>query len=271
MGIKRIRAVSRAVAVLRSLHRKPGQTLATLQQSTGLPKATLERILATLEDEHVVWRAMADGSYRNTLNLQHRSIAYRKNHRLAEIAMPHLEALRKRIIWPSDLAVRNGYGMVLLETTRSRAALGLFRDPIGRRINMLYSAMGRAYLAFCPEEERTMLVRHLLRSDAEGRTRTMDFGERQNSLRKVLASVRQCGYAVRDPQFGRSRKSDTPADHLAAIAVPILSDSGVLGCINIVWPNKFDLENRIADLHLPDLQRTAASLAKAAATRDLGT
>src|SRR5262245_39820634 len=160
MGIKRIRAVSRAIRVLRSLHRKPGQTLADLHVSVQLPKATLERILATLEEEQVIWRAMADGGYRNTLSFQHRGMAYKKNHRLAEIAMPHLEALRQRTIWPSDLAVRHGYGMVLLETTRARAGLGLFRDEIGQRINMPHSAVGRAYLAFCPARERAMLIRH---------------------------------------------------------------------------------------------------------------
>jgi IclR family transcriptional regulator, mhp operon transcriptional activator len=164
MGIKRIRAVSRAIEVLRSLQRSPGQTLADLHKSTRLPKATLERILATLDDEQVVWRAMADGGYRHTLHFQHRDRAYMKNHHLAEIAMPHLEALRKRTIWPSDLAVRHGYAMVLLETTRSRAGLGLFRDQIGQPINMPYSAVGRAYLAFCPERERTMLIRHAFKA-----------------------------------------------------------------------------------------------------------
>jgi IclR family mhp operon transcriptional activator len=263
MGIKRIRAVSRAVRVLRSLHHKPGQTLAELHVSVELPKATLERILATLEGERVVWRAMADGGYRNTLSFQHRSAASMKNHRLAEIAMPHMEALRQRAIWPSDLAVRHGYGMVLLETTRPRAGLGLFRDEIGQQINMPHSAVGRAYLAFCPERERAMLIRHAFKPARK--LPSMTSSERpEAALEKLLSAVRTRGYAVRDPLFGRRDQNDRLADdHLAAIAVPILSKAGVLGCINLVWPKKFDLERRIVGLHLSDLQRTAAALAKA--------
>jgi hypothetical protein len=43
-----------------------------------------------------------------------------------------------------------------------------------------------------------------------------------------------------------------------------LAKEKVLGCINLVWPKKFELEKRIVRLYLGDLQRTATNLSKAA-------
>ena len=74
---------------------------------------------------------------------------------------------RQRLQWPSVLSVPRLDYMETLETNSSRTYFdGLPPRPHGFRVNMLGSASGRAYLAFCPEQElEAVLARLRLKKD----------------------------------------------------------------------------------------------------------
>ena len=59
-----VRSIERAIEVMRELQTLESASLAQLQARTGLPKATLSRILQTLEKTRTVWRAKGDGLWR---------------------------------------------------------------------------------------------------------------------------------------------------------------------------------------------------------------
>ncbi len=269
MGAGTIRVVERAVAVIRALDGTAGLSLAELKACTGLPKATLSRLLATLEAQAVVWRALGDGRYRNRVSFRPITPAQHLHSRLAEAAAPHLEALQRKVVWPSDLTVRHRYWMELVETSRARSGLALNRDRLGHRIDMLLSAVGRAYLAFCPDEEREEILGRL-RAHPEDRVNPGRFN--LSAVRRTLAETRKRSYGTRDPSFGGSAKSIREVDDkLAAIAVPITSARRVLGCINIVWPRRLMREREVARRHLTDLARTAERIARAAEEAGIAT
>lgn len=261
--MKAIRVLQRAAEVLRSLERRPGSSLAELHADTGMPKATLLRLLGTLESEHMVWRAMADGRYRARVSIGRPARADQRHLHIAEAAAPHLTALRRRVVWPSDLTVRKGHYMMLIETSRRESSLAMHSDAIGFRIDMVVTAVGRAYLAFCPEAERERLLAHMrARPGRHPGCAQLD----DPAVRKALAQTRERGYGVRDPRFGGlGWLSDEEDDKLAAIAAPVMSGASVIACINIVWPRRLHTEAEIARRYLGELQRTADSIAKAAA------
>jgi IclR family transcriptional regulator, mhp operon transcriptional activator len=252
-----VRSVKRAMQILRALQDLQRASLAELQRHTSLPKPTLLRLMHTLEAEQAVWRPQGDGLWRPAVLLQPTRILRDEHLRLVEAAMPALEALRERVIWPSDLAVRQGLSMRLLETTRRASGLAVNRDPIGHRIDLLRSAVGRAYLAHCPPAERVSLLRQLQRRPGAPR----DLPERIETL---VAEVLRQGYAVRDPHYGGSDASiDTFDDQLRAIAVPVIARKRVLGCINLVWPRRFAARTDVVARHLRDLQEAARTISEA--------
>lgn len=260
--MKPIRVLQRAASVLRALEAHPGSGLSDLHVDTGIPKPTLLRLLATLENERMVWRAMADGSYRARVSIGRPVLADHKHLHLAGVAAPHLTALRRRVVWPSDLTVRCGCFMKLIETSRRESSLAMHRDSIGFRIDMIVSAVGRSYLAFCPESERESILTRLRRHPESYAHRAL---LEARTMHRVLAQTRARGYGVRDPRFGGlGWISDEDDDQLAAIAVPVIADRKVLACINIVWPRRFNTEGDIARRYLGELQRTAADVATAA-------
>ncbi|VTU41620.1 helix-turn-helix domain-containing protein [Variovorax sp. RA8] len=257
-----VRSVTRAMQVLRVLQRLGKATLADVQRETGLPKATLLRLMRTLEQERAVWRAEGDGLWRPAVEFVPTRILTLQHQQLIAAAMPALEALRALVVWPSDLAVKDGVCMRLLETTRRNSGLAVNRDEIGHTIDLLRSAVGRAYVAHCPSDERVRLARQLgrrLHVGAESVAREMEL---------IRQSVHKKGYAERDSSFGGHDEAiERFDDQLSAIAVPVMHGARVIACINVVWLKRFDARGDVVARHLKQLQGAASNIAANWASR----
>lgn len=256
---KPVRVIARAVAVLRALDGREMRSLAELHAATGLPKPTLLRLLGALEAEQLVWRAMADGRYRSRVAIARAPPIAARHARLAAVAAPHLAKLNERVFWPSDLAVRAGLQITLLETSRRESRFLMHRDPLGTRIDLLLSAAGRAVLAYLPPAERDRLLDALTaRPSARMDRAPVD----RPAVLRMLAQTRSRGYAVRDPSFGGvGLLREERDDKLAAIAVPVLGRGRVIGSLNLVWPRHLQNEATLARRHLPLLREAADAIA----------
>lgn len=263
--MKSIRSLERGLQVLKLMGEQRGYPLHEIHQSSGLPKATLLRILLTLENHGMVWRAMGDGLYRLRRGRVPKTHAEEIIHRIGEVAAIHLEQLQRKVIWPSDLLVYREMGLELVESSRRHSHLGLKNYVLGYRVDLFSSAPGRAYLAFCNARQRQrILAQAARRPPANPRSREVLVGE----LETILAETRRLGYGSRDARFGGSDHDIAEYDdQLDAIGVPVLSGSTVLACMNLVWPRKYRLKDKIVREHLGALQQTAAEIALAA--RDL--
>ncbi|OZA20274.1 MAG: hypothetical protein B7X90_06445 [Novosphingobium sp. 17-62-19] len=61
--VKTVRALERGLDVLIEVQTRKAASLHELHQATGLPKATLLRMLVTLGQKGLVWQRLADGAY----------------------------------------------------------------------------------------------------------------------------------------------------------------------------------------------------------------
>ena len=61
--VKNIRALDRGLEVLGHLQKARTASLHDLHLATALPKATLTRILCTLEGRGLIWQRLADGTF----------------------------------------------------------------------------------------------------------------------------------------------------------------------------------------------------------------
>lgn len=261
--MKTIDTLARGLRVLRILDERRGQSLAELHRATGIPKASLLRVLDTLEEAGFAWRAIGDGRYRRRVAIIQRPELNDELLRIGELAAPYLEALRRKVIWPSDVLVPHRNRMEIVETSRRQSSLNLAVYAIGYRVEMFLSAPGRAYLAFCSETERAAVLAEAAANPPYlARARQVLAGE----LPAILDETRRLGYASRDPLFGGAENAEMGEqdDGIDAIAVPVLHDGKVLASLNLVWPRKYALKARIIREHLADLQATAAAIAAAA-------
>lgn len=258
--VKTIRALERGLDVLQVLQDASAASLHDLHRATGLPKATLTRILLTLEQSGLIWQRIADGAYRPSHTLHERGRHLDDTDHLVEAASPVLERLCRRVNWPSILAVPRLHYMEVIETNYPRAYFHhIVLGPIGFRINMLRSATGRAYLAFCDEPEREAVLERLRASTQPGDA----IAHRGAYVTRVLNETRRRGYGLRDPDFGgdydRPRRDSDDGRH--SLAVPIVVGKSVIGVVNLTWIAKVASVREIVAKHLGHVQEAAADIA----------
>lgn len=255
--VEPVRSLARGLEILRWLQEHQTATLHELHQGLSLPKPTLLRLLATLESSGFVWQGL--GGYHASHTGRAASARLGAKDQLAEVAGPVLDWLMSRVRWPSDLSVRKATYMMLKESSRLRSYFDLHRLPLGFRINMLLSAPGRAYLAFCSEKERLAILSQLRKARDSGYA----LMGTEAAIARMIEDTRRCGYGTRDPRWGGDpvESKDQSDDGLMAIAVPIISGSKVLGCVNIVWIARVLKPAEIVKLHLADLREAANLIA----------
>jgi IclR family mhp operon transcriptional activator len=261
--VKPIQALARGLQVLRLLQELRAASLHDLHLATGLPKSSLIRILYTCHQQGLVWQRLADGAF---LPSHHPSGPVPPGDAgwLAELASPVLERLCATVRWPSVLSVPRLYYMQVVETNSRRAYFDELPDrPVDFRANLLRSASGRAYLAYCPEWERQAVLRRLREREAAGHELAHD----PAAIRRIVSATRRRGYGVRAADFGGdyARPRAEVDDGRSSIAMPVMVDGQVLACVNLTWRCGVMTVRQIADRHLADLRAAVSAIEDRAA------
>lgn len=215
-----VEAVRRALEVLTALNSLSIATVTGLHLKTGLPKPTIVRMLDTLIADGYVARDNMCGGYRVTHRVRQLCSGYDGPARMLEIARPRAVDFTNRIKWPVGLAMLDGDAMSVQLWTGPISPWVHINTLLGNRPSLITSAMGRAYLAFCGEDERERLIQ-MLREKPE-----LNFGpEEEARLRAILAHVREEGYALRAPRTEPRRNT--------TIAMPIRFEGSVLASMTV--------------------------------------
>src|SRR5262245_41907683 len=167
MTSETIRGLERGLQVLDALRSSPTSSLQELHDATRIPKPSLLRILATLSKRGLVYRRLADGRYRFS-DFSGIGRKHDRHDRVAEAAGPVLDRLCHKVLWPSDLMVPAGDHMERRKTTQAYSPCfpnRTQRNRLGQAVGWLLTGVGRAYLAFCSDEERERVLRRLRNSE----------------------------------------------------------------------------------------------------------
>jgi IclR family mhp operon transcriptional activator len=252
--VKSIEALARGIQVLDELRDKSPMSLADLHRTTNINKATLLRILKTLQESGWIYRSLGDSQYRLSYSLQQIKEVQEQSLALAELASPIIKDLQRDLQWPSDIAVRDNLTMKVVESSRPQATFILNREQIGIKPAMLFSAVGRAYLAFCSKEEREEIIKGLKAAGGKEGRLAHDFVWLEQLLRKT----KEQGFAEREANYWGI--SSTDGRRVEAIAVPIIHKDKVIACLTVVWPEGNVETSNIRTLFLPRLQSAAKQI-----------
>ena len=176
---------------------------------------------------------------------------YHSEPRIVEASSAVCEALTQDLKWPVSVAVHDGDAMIVRYSTIPHSPLSFFHSTINMRLSMVTQALGRAYLAFCGPTEQQALIELLARSSSE------PIAGHEAEIRRMLAEVRERGYALRDPRV-RPESS--------TIAVPIFEGPRVVATIGLTWfSSALDVEQAVARFLAP-LKQASADISRALAT-----
>ncbi|CCD91903.1 putative transcriptional regulatory protein, IclR family [Bradyrhizobium sp. ORS 375] len=243
-----VRAFKRGLDVLRAVNRSGGIRAGDVARQLDLPRPTVYRLLETLEELGYVARSASDDRFRVTRHALSLGDGYDPGIVICQAAAPYLAELSRTLVWPVDLSTYENGAMVIQETTHARSPLSIDRSMIGKRLPMLQTSAGRAYLAACPAAERDLIINHLRRIE---NAEDVPFLAPER-LQRMMSETAQRGYAIRDEGEFNPKTS--------SIAVPIVRDDVVFGCISIIWiRSAMTLEEAVTQYAAP-LRDTAAAI-----------
>jgi len=215
-----VNAVCRALHVLKVANEKWIVTVNSIHAETGIPRPTIVRILETLMHEGYVVRDNMCGGYRVTQKVVQLSAGYGGISRVIEIARPLSIGLTRQIKWPIGLGVIDGDAIEIVFWTGTISPVVHTNTVLGKRPDLFKSAMGRAYMAFCDDDERE---RHIARMH---RHMPAEFDADGEALfRQHLKRARNAGYAMRDPRTEPAR--------MTTFGVPLLEKGKVAAVMSV--------------------------------------
>ena len=215
-----IRVVHRALAVLRIMNGQSVWTLQELATESGLPKTTLHRILATLEDEGYV-AASHPTFYRLTGKTLDLSGAVGVSTICADLSEQIVIDMSRRFSWPLSFAVAEFPFMRVIACGMPYSVAHSARHTsAGRRHWMFTSAVGSAYLSSCSEEDVSNILRAAERFNAIS-AKPLPLPS-MDAILEVAEKTRECGYALRLAK---------PSDLNSAVAVPVMAAGKLAGAL----------------------------------------
>ena len=260
--MKTVNALQRGLEVLVAIDSSSAATLTELYRQTGIPKASLQRILKTLrasgwiernELESRYVRSAAPGTSDSQLNWRAQ---------VSSLSAPLRSALQRRIPWPLDIAVRDGSCMLILDAHRPSNGLSVNYRVLGFRPHMLISSLGRCYLAHCPDRERQSIISSLARS-----TRPFDqLAKEPEAIKELIAEGRSLGFATR---MQSAIDTDSP-ENFGALALPIFSGDKLVACLSCSWLPGVTPEAEIVNTYLANLRMTAEAIGRRLASAGVG-
>ncbi len=218
-SMKNVTALERGLEILHLLNLLGPSHVRELHKSSGLPKPTIVRMLATLNGAGYVTQS-DDGCYRVTAKTLALSTGFDAADNLLTVAKPILAEFREEHAWPVDLAIFDRDAMVVIDTSKAPGTLSLNRG-IGSRLPVMPTALGRAYLAFCPENTRRESIEILARSVDPNEALARDPAKRD----AILEKAHRQGYATSDQEFQKSAR---------VISVPLFSGEKLVACVNMI-------------------------------------
>ena len=242
-----MRGVARTLAVIRALNARNGARVTHLSQATGIPRPSLYRILEALCDLGYVRRRGEAERFELTVLVRSLSAGFSDEDWIATSALPAMQALQRKVVWPTDLVTFFDNAMLMRETTRQVSPLTIDRVRIGERLPLLVSATGRAYLAHCEPVEREAILRNLQRSAEPADALARD----RRYVSSVIARARRDGY-------GQQHGEVYP--ETGAIAVPVQYGGRVIACLNITFIASVLTVEEAASRYLVPLREAAAEI-----------
>lgn len=227
-----VNSVARGFAILEALSRaREPLTLTELADAVGLSRVTTLRLCNTLMQLGYVYRNSAK---RFRLAPRVLSLGYGAlcQFDVREVAEPYLKSLSETIGETVNMSVLDGTEILYVARYMTEE---LLPQPlyIGARLPVYCTSMGKAQLAFLPDDELKSIIAKLKFAKITHKTITSP-----KQLLAELEKVRQRGFAINDEELSVGLRS---------IAAPILKEGRSVAAVNIAVPTTRYSRNKLIE------------------------
>ncbi len=216
-----------------------------VNQKLGLPKPTIHRLFATLENEGFIQREIDGRGYSPGLRLRKMSAGILSSLRIRTARIAILNKLADEIGETCNIALPDRDAMIYLDRVETKWPLRI-QMPVGTRVPFYCTASGKMYLSSLDQRH---LRNYAASTKLEARTGTTITSP--DALIDQVKEIRELGYAADNSEF---------MEGMIAIAVPIVESNGrLVSTLSIHAPDQ-RLSVSAATEHVPMLKAAAAQL-----------
>lgn len=191
-----------------------------LVRLTGIPKATISRLLGTLQGLGLISFVEAIDRYTVAPGVLSLGYSLLANLDIRELARPYMKDLADHAQASVALAGPERQFMVFLDIARSRAAFTL-SSRIGYEIPMESTAMGLAYLSVLPDKPRAELLEQI---KAHHPT---DWAPTLSTIEEARAAYQKRGFVISLRSWQRD---------VSAVAAPLVMPDGTIYSLSCIGP-----------------------------------
>ena len=244
-------SLERGLAILSAFDsERPLIGVSELSRELSLSRSTAHRYIATLAQLGYLQQDPDSKRYRLGPKVLDLGFSAINSMDVREISAPHLRRLSDETGHTVNLAILDGIDVVYIE--RCRTAQPGQREidlnlHVGARLPAYCTAMGKAMLAFLPEDRLAAIL-----DDVELTERGPNTITDEAAFRAELAVIRETGIAVNDEEL---------AYGLRSIAAPISARSGeVVAALNLAVHRSMGLTTDLIERFSPAILKTAAAI-----------
>lgn len=206
-----VESVARAIGIVEALAQSPAGLSETARR-VGLPKSTVARLLATLEELEAVERAEDGRMYRLGPVFKRLSSAAGGPAQLTAFARPYLDSLTAMTREAAGIAIPDGFKVHYVDQTEAEHPVQV-RDWTGELIPMHVVASGLVVMAHWPEQQTDRYLSRNLERMTENTVTDPD------AIRERLAEIRSKGYVWVFEEF---------VEGINSVAAPVLERNGLI-------------------------------------------
>ena len=239
-------ALQRGLEMLGRFNRHtPELTGADLARQLGLPRASVFRILQTLEKAGFVERVGDSSHYKLSVGVLRLGFEYLASMELTEHGRPVIEALRDASGYSAHLVVRDQRDVVFVFKATGRSAL-FHSIQVGARLPAHATVLGRLLLSGLD-----MAALSALYADTPLQAHTPKTPTTLAQLKTLIDVDRANGYGISQGGYEAG---------ISTIAAPVFSDEyEVVAAVSITVPAQHLVASQV-DLLVPQVRQAAAQL-----------
>ena len=229
-----VKSLARAMQVLECFSvEQPELGPSEIARMLGMQKSTVYNILSTFEQLGYLVKNPQSSRYFLGLKVLHLGYIVNSHHGLRDIFLPYLHRIAQETREVCYFGILDGSEVLYMESTYPSNQQQT-RNILGERAPLYCTGLGKAMLAYLPEEQAEKVISGKLKAYT-GCTITDP-----NVLRNNLEEIRQNGYATdnMEHEYG-----------IRCVAVPIFNAAGkVFAAVSVSGPSpRFDPETIIQD------------------------
>ncbi len=217
-----VKSILKAFSILEELNSKSEMSIAEISEKLQMDKATVHRLINTIKEAGYIIQNPDNKKYSNSFKLFAMGSRVMERTGIKQIARPYIERLAEETGETVNLGVRIGGCIAYIDKIESNSTIKVGID-IGTTIPDYCTGMGKAVLAFLPQDEKDKILQ-----ETTFKMYTKKTLKDTKSLEDELDRIRTLGYSCDNEEY---------VEGLISYGAPLMDFHGFpVGAISVSYP-----------------------------------